>query len=473
MTNMRKTKIIATLGPASYSKEKIASLIEAGVDVFRFNLKHADAAWHEKGIKRVKQVAKKMNASVAVLADLQGPGMRIETKGGQEIPVKKGEKIVLSLSFSSGSLIRLSHKKFFKAAGKGDAFFIDDGLLEFVVVKKKKETVVAEALDDGVIKNRKSLNLPGKNIKLPSLVADDLKKLDMIAGIGVDFIALSFSRAKKDVETLRREMKKRRIKAGVVAKIESGEAIENIDELIEFSDAIMIARGDLGIEIPIEELAYWQKKIVKKCLVARKPVVIATQMLQSMVANQRPSRAEATDVANAVFDGTDAVMLSEETSVGKYPAKAVLAMSRILKFNEDKAAMFKIKNEPKGFTQLIMNAAMAIIENQPREKEAKINTVVVFTESGYTARVLASFRPNTNIIAVTDRKETAGYLNLSYGVTTIYSSSPLKSFKSYNELAAKLKKKKMAGKNEIILVAHGRHSEEPGLVNSIALIKVE
>jgi pyruvate kinase len=295
----------------------------------------------------------------------------------------------------------------------------------------------------------------------------------MIAKTGVDFIALSFSRSRRDIETLRKEMAKRKIKAGVVAKIESGEAIDNIDELIDSSDAIMIARGDLGIEIPIEELAYWQKKIVKKCLAARKPVVVATQMLKSMVANSRPTRAEATDVANAVFDGADAVMLSEETSVGNYPEKAVSAMTKILKFNETKAAMFKIKNEPKGFTQLIMNAVMAIIENQSAEKREKISTVVVFTESGYTARVLASFRPKINVIAVTDRKETSSCLNISYGIESVYSRLPLKAFKSYDEVMRKLKEKKMIKRNEIILVAHGRQSEEPGLVNSIILIKVK
>lgn len=470
MEGNKKTKIVATIGPASDAPEKIAELISAGVNVFRFNMKHATIDWHSERIKRVRRAAKKINAPVAVLIDLQGPEIRLETKEQKEIPVKKGEEFLFAEEANSKALIVIPHKEFFKVLNVGNFFLIDDGSLEFIVVEKKKNGLVGQALSDGVIKHRKGVNVPGKNINLPSLIRDDLKKLNMAVKNKVDFIALSFTRTKKDIETLRKELAKRNIKARIVAKMESRQALDNVNELIEATDAVMVARGDLGIEIPIEELAYSQKRIIKKCRLAKKPVIVATQMLQSMIRNPRPTRAEATDVANAVYDGADAVMLSEETSAGKFPLKAVQAMAKILKFNERKVNNLKFTSEAKDLKQLIINASISIINDRFK---SNIGGVVVFTETGYTARVLSSFHPKTNIIAITDRQDTAEALILSYGITSLYIKSPININHPAEPIINMLKKKGLVKSGCDLLFVHGEHRKRQGPISSISLVNVK
>jgi len=470
MDNHKKTKIIATIGPASDSIEKIAELIKAGVNIFRFNMKHATIEWHSERIKRVRRVAKKLNAIVAVLIDLQGPEIRLETKDKQEIKVQKGEQIIFSAKISDKAPVTVPQKEFFDCLDAGNFFLIDNGMLEFIVVKKRKNGLVAEALNAGLIKNRKGINVPGKKINLPSLVKDDFKKLDMAVKNKPDFVGLSFSRTKKDIETLKKELNKRKINSKIIAKMESRQALDNADEIIEAADAIMIARGDLGIEIPIEELAYSQKKIIKRCRRAKKPVIIATQMLQSMIENPRPTRAEATDVANAVYDGADAVMLSEETAVGKYPVQAVQAMSRILKFNEHKISNTKPNAEVKDLKQLIINAAVSIVDDKFK---ANVEYMVVFAASGYTARVLSSFHSKTNIIAITDRKDTAEALILSYGVIPIYAPKFIDINQSAEPVVEMLKKKGLAKSGRNLLFVHGEHRKNQGRISLIALVSVK
>jgi pyruvate kinase len=471
MHSGKKTKIVATIGPSSDSKEKIAELIQAGVNVFRFNMKHADIPWHNERIARVQEVADGLKISIGILIDLQGPEIRIETLEKQEIPLKKGEKIEFAHTFTHGKTqVRIPQHIVFDVLKKNDFFSIDDGFLEFQVVSTGKGSFVAVTLDDCVIKHRKGMNIPGKELDLPSLIDDDLKKLEMASKAKVDFVALSFSRTKEDIEILREEMRKRKVTAHIVAKIESQQALDHLDELIEASDAVMVARGDLGIEVPIEELAYWQKTIIEKCRVARKPVITATQMLQSMIDNPRPTRAEAVDVANAVFDGTDAIMLSGESANGRFPVKAVSAMARIAQFNESRTNVAHLSLDGEGTTELVVDAAVAMLS---KHQNIKIDGVVIFTETGRTARAVSSFRPQVPIIAVTDKQKTVETLTLSYGVIGVYAEFPNGVFYSADEALGLLKKKQYIKSGQTLLVIHGRHWKKPGLTNSLTIFKVQ
>ncbi len=465
----KKTKIVATLGPSSDSPEKIAELIQSGVNVFRFNMKHADIPWHNERIFRVQSIADELNTSIGILIDLQGPEIRVETFEKKDVVLKKGEHVIFAREFVPGSTsVRIPLDLVFTVVHVGDEFSIDDGFLEFKLVEVAGKQFTAEALDDCVIKHRKGMNFPGKHIDLPSLIDDDLKKLDMAAKTKVDFVALSFSRDKKDIEILREEMKVRNVHAKIVAKIESQQALDHLDELIEISDAIMVARGDLGIEVPIEELAFWQKLIINKCRAARKPVITATQMLQSMIDNPRPTRAEATDVANAVFDGTDAVMLSGETASGRFPVKSVKAMAKIAQFNEDRAKVEHAHIVREGSTELLVDAAVAILQQQ----EHSIDALVVFTETGYTARALSSIHAKIPIFAVTDQQKTVETLTMSYGVTSVYAEFPTGNFSDATAILSQLKERLYVHAGQTVLVIHGSHWKRPGLTNSLSVVQI-
>lgn len=467
---MKHTKIVATLGPASDSKEKIAELIKAGVNVFRFNMKHADIAWHNERITRVQEVADSLATKIGILIDLQGPEIRIETKDKQDVVLKKGEGIWFSPNFLVDfPSVCIPHSVVFKSLEVDDKLLIDDGFLELDITEVDKRGVFAVAIEDCVIKHRKGLNLLGKDIDLPSLIEDDLKKLDMAAKTKVDFVALSFSRTKKDIEILRKEMAKRNVDAHIIAKVESQAGLDHLDELIEAADGIMVARGDLGIEVPIEQLAYWQKMMIAKCRVAHKPVITATQMLESMINNPRPTRAEAVDVANAVFDGTDAVMLSAESANGKYPVKAVQAMARIAAYNEEHRGSSPLEPSPNDLTELIIHAAQTMIKDQG---EVDIEAIVIFTETGRSARILSSFRPETPVIAVTDRAKTVETLTLSFGITPVFSKFPEGEILSPDKELEELVEKHILKKGQKVMVIHGKSWKKTGLTNSLAVMTV-
>lgn len=469
MSNQTKlTKIVATLGPASDSKTKIEKLIRSGVDVFRFNTKHGEPRWHEERIKRVQSVADKLKKSIAILVDLQGPEIRIETKEGENIRLKKGEIVGMESSFTKSSTkIVIPHKAVFDVLKKGDNILIDDGHIEMKVVSVKGNSARLKAKKTTIIKNRKGANIPGKKIDMPSLIKSDLKQLDMAAINKVDFIALSFARNKKDVAILKKEMLKRKVNAKIVVKIENETALENIDELIAVSDAVMVARGDLGVEVPIERLAYWQKNIIKKCIDAKKPVITATEMLDSMIKRPRPTRAEATDVSNAIFNGTDAIMLSGETASGQYPIGAVKMMTKIAAFTEG-VKKFEVERKPvDDKTQLIGTAAMDMLYTDGVD----VNKIVVFTQTGYTARVVSAFRPNVPIIAVTESQKTVETLCLSYGVFGYKFRFPNGKLVSPDYILKKLAKKRAIRKGESVLVIHGATWRTPGLTNAITLIE--
>jgi len=468
MTN-KLTKIVATLGPASDSEETISKLIEAGVNVFRFNTKHGTTEWHEERIKRVQKVADSMGVVIGILVDLQGPEIRLETYDKLPVSIAKGEIVNVTPSFTPEvKSICIPHEIVFKSLKKGDQILIDDGLIELRVKSVSENLIEAESVDDGDIGHRKGVNFPGVQIDMPSLIHEDLRKLDMASTNKVDFVALSFSRTKKDIEILRKEMVERKVNAMIVAKIESMQALKNIDEIIEATDAVMVARGDLGVEVPIEQIAYWQKIIIKKCRVARKPVITATQMLQSMTASPRPTRAEATDVANAIFDGTDAIMLSGETANGRYPVKAVQAMSRIAHFNESIIPTMNFETEPDNETDVVVDAAQKMVN----QRFVKIRMILVFTKSGFTARAMSRLRLKVPIVAVTREQKTIEELTLSYGVETIKAGMPEGEFRLPNPIIDGLIADGRLEKGDSIVVVHGQHYYLEGSTNAVALLRI-
>ncbi len=465
------TKIVATIGPTSDTRSGITSLIKAGVNVFRFNMKHNTIDWHEERISLVKSIAEELHTPVGVLIDLQGPEIRLETPEKQPIILKKGDRYPVTSSVIPGvKSICVPHAAVFSELHVGDAFLIDDGFIEATIVDVNKEGFIIELQEDAVIKHRKGVNLPGKHIDLPSLISDDLLKLDMAAKSNVDFVALSFTRTKKDVDILREEMKKRHVDALIIAKIESQPALDHLNEIITAADGIMVARGDLGIETPIERLAYEQKQMIMECRRQRKPVIVATQMLQSMCENPRPTRAEATDVANAVYDLTDATMLSQESASGSFPEKSVATMARILAWNEKHTVPSWIDPVEEKTTDIIVHAMLPIVADT---KKHTVDAVVVLTETGYTARCVAGTRPGVPIIAVSDNEKTIEALTLSYGVTPVYMRFPLTgTITTTSAVLSELKKMEFVKEGNKVILIHGSTWKKPGLTNTVTLVEV-
>jgi len=467
-----KTKIIATIGPATDSLSKMKELLLAGVDVFRFNTKHATTEWHNERIKRAQRAAILTKKRVGIMIDLQGGEIRIETRGGEEIFLKKNENLLIGQSLcSQEAMITLSDVRLFKKIKVGDIFLISDGAIELKVVKKEADLITAKVIDGGVVKNRASANFPGFKSSLSSLIKRDLDHLEAAAKNNVTFIALSFVSSAEEIRILKKEMIKRKFKALTVAKIENQSALENIDEIIKEADNVMIARGDLGIEVPIEQLAFWQKEIIKKCRRNRKPVIVATQMLYSMTDNPRPTRAEAIDVANAVLDGTDAVLLSEETAIGQYPRESVLEMAKILEFNEKNAHFEEMEEAFINPAEFVIGAIAKKMEKKDILVKLKIKKVIVFTESGYTARILSALRPKIRMETFTNNQVTADTLSLSYGVNIHYRQIDFQG-KTLEEIVENLKKVKFLSKGEVVAVFHGRSEKNPDLLNLFSLIKI-
>lgn len=472
MYNTKRTKIIATIGPSSDYPEVIEELIKAGVNIFRFNMKHNTLEWHKERIELVKRVSHDLNIPIGTYVDLQGPEIRIETFNKLAIPVKKDDELLFSTTFDTPSKMRtvkITQSEVFDALDVDDKFSIDDGLNEFIVTRKIDNGFYAISLDSGEIKSNKGFNLMGKDVKLPSLTPGDLDRLRIAQLVKADFIGLSFTRRKEDVQSLRVQMDKLNIKAHIIAKVESHSGVENIDEIIEHSDVVMVARGDLGVEVPFERVTYIQKEIIHKCRMASKPVIVATQMLESMINSPKPTRAEVADVSNAVFDGADCVMLSAESATGKYPVKAVEAMRRIIRFNEEKANFSTFSITPKNQTQLLINSAISMIHSKG---DLKIDKIIVFTETGYTARVISSFRGHTPIIAVSNSHETVDTLTISYGVIPVIYQFPKGDFMLPEYIVESLKENNYLKSGELVLVVHGKRWSVPGGTNAAVIVTV-
>lgn len=467
--NWEYTKIVATIGPASDSVETLEELMRVGMNVARLNTKHGTTEWHAERVDRIRQAAKNVDKSVAVLLDLQGPEIRINIPEGKPFELKAGDPIIFTSEFIDGEPHQAKiPQNVIEALEVGNEVSTEDGFCEFVVTEKHATHLVAKAQHGFMVGDRKTMNTPGVIVDMPSLIPSDMEKLEMLNEHPVDFIALSFVRDKKDIEVLREEMKKRNIKADIVAKIENQAAIDNLDEIIEASEAVMVARGDLAVEIPMEQLTYWQKEIIRRCRMSGKPVITATQMLKSMVDNPRPTRAEVSDVANAVFDGTDAIMLSEETTIGKYVVKTVATMRKIARFNERHTVAKEYEKGLKSRTTAVTKMAVNLLN----DKLEDIDKVVVLTETGYTARQLTRHRPFVPVIAVTDRAETQRRMSLLYSVIPVLMEFPEGEIESMKVIIDNLKADKFLEAGEKVLMIHGTIYKTPGFTNTVTLLEV-
>ena len=467
---VKKTKIIATVGPASESVGVIEEMIKNGVNIFRFNLKHNNFDWHKKIILRVKKIAKRLKKQVGIMVDFQGPEIRLETKDGLPVEIKKNEIFWISDKLTNNPrIIRANPKVVLRYIKKDEKIFIDNGNYDLRVLGKRGRKIKVISEDDLVIKDRKSLNVVSNDMNLPMLADRDKEALARLPEINPDYIALSFVRTKKDIKILKRLLEKIDPEIKVVAKIENARAIENIKEIIKVSDGIMIARGDLGIEIPLEQLAFWQKKIIDLCRLHSKPVIVATQMLLSMVENNKPTRAEVTDVSNAVFDGTDALMLSEETSIGINPPRVIKEMREIAEFCEKSGTCCKLKIKPKTSTEVLVDAAVKIIE---KNKDLKIGAVIIFTQTGTTARIFSKYRVNLPVVAITDSKDTVKGLLISYGVKSYLKKFEKTCFRTPVPLINKLILKGLILRGDNVLIMHGGNWMETGATTDISLVTV-
>ena len=414
----QKTKIVATLGPASSSPEKLLELIKEGVDVFRLNMSHGEQETHRECIKRIVKINKDYGLHIGILADLQGPKLRVGKMKGKGLAIKPGDILTFVNEPCEGTMdkIYMSYQNFAQDVKIGERVLVDDGKIELeVAASDGKSEVKLKVLFGQLLSSNKGVNLPDTKVSLPCLTEKDLNDLDFVLTQPVNWIALSFVRKGKDVRDLIKLIKEKDHPAKVIAKVEKPEAIKNIKDIIKASDAIMVARGDLGVEVPMEKLPAIQKMIIRRCIQKAKPVIVATQMMESMITNPSPTRAEITDVANAVIDGADAVMLSGETSVGDHPVKVVEAMGKIIAEAEKSYAIQgkRPKADPESKTFL---SDVVCFTAAKTAEEINAKGIIGLTVSGHTAFKISSFRANIPIYIFSDREHMLGTFNLIWGV---------------------------------------------------------
>ena len=459
---MKQTKIVATIGPASESKEVLRQMIVAGMNVVRLNFSHGEYAWHKEVINRVREVAEELHTSIGILADLQGP--RIRTGVSAPISLKQGTVVRVSdiakkdtLPEGNEPLVLLDMAGIIDGVAVGHALLIEDGLVELTVTTREANFVLAEAKGDGVIKDRKGVILPDSKLTLDILSEKDKKDLAFVLHEGVNFIGLSFVGSVEDIASVRAEMKKVLGEEGafpkIVAKIERKEAIHNLKSLIKATDAVMVARGDLGIEMPESEVALLQKTIIAESLKAGKPVIVATQMMKSMTDNLRPTRAEVSDVSNAVIDHADALMLSEESAMGKYPVETIAMMAEIIEKTEEspfddlyKALDLNFKSEEATMLRSVYELA----------KSFRVKAIFLFSESGATARLLSHFRPESRLFVATHSRATYQELSLVWGIDPYLFENDRKPDTLIEQMMKEVKKEGKLSSGDQVVVFHGR-----------------
>ncbi len=471
----RRTKIVATLGPACSNKKTLTAMVKEGLDVARLNFSHADHETHEKSLNLVRSINKELGTNIAILQDLQGPKIRI---GDLESPVKikTGDVITICSSTTKHEkgLIPIVYDTFAKDVNEGDLILIDDGKVELRVVTTNRVDKVQLRIEGGdVIQSRKGVNLPMTNISAPTVTEKDYHDIDFAIKHKVDWLALSFVRTADDIRFLKELIRLKNGTSRIIAKIEKPEALVNIDEIIAASDAIMVARGDLGVEIPLEEVPMWQKRIIKKCNLAAKPVIVATQVMESMIQNKRPTRAEANDVANALIDGADAVMLSGETSVGRYPIEVITNMNNILRRVEREDDDIYYKNmELSEDVENPLNSA--VIATACRlAKESKASAIVGMTRSGYTALQLSHCRPKAHIYVFTDNRPILNMLNLVWGIKAFYYDGQVSTDQTIQDVHEKLKETDFVEPGDVMVNTGSMPLHEQGLTNMIKISRVK
>ena len=419
---MKRTKIVATIGPSSASKDTLKEMISSGMNVCRINFSHGAYEDHKNVVKYVRELNEELNTNVAILADLQGPKIRTgEMKeGGVELVVGADVLIQTEAIIGSEESFSINYEKLPQDVQKGESILLDDGKLMLEVQNTDgKKQIVCKVIQGGILSSKKGVNFPNTKISLPSLTAKDESDLDFAIAEDVDWIGLSFVRAAEDIVDLKQRISAQGGKARVIAKIEKPEALECIDEIVKVSDGLMVARGDLGVEIPYQNVPLTQKMLINKGIRYAKPVIVATQMMESMITQMTPTRAEVNDVANAVLDGADAVMLSGETSVGNYPVEVIHAMSKIIKEMElDEKVYSKEQPAEKNQERFISDS---ICYNACRlAQRVEVDAIITMSFSGYTAYKIASQRPSAGIYIFTSNRKILTQLNLVWGVKAFY-----------------------------------------------------
>lgn len=462
-----KTKILVTLGPATNTVEMISELIRSGIDGVRLNLSHCTYEFLENIFGSIHSACSLEKSPLAVLIDLQGPKIRIGELEKTSIELQNGNSIEITIDDVIGNekIISTSYKELVNDAEVGNEIFINDGLIKLVIKSKTKQSVLCEVVNGGTLTSHKGMNLPGMKLSTPSITKKDYENLEYVIKHRVDYIALSFVRSADDVLELKDWLAKKEKKIPVIAKIEKKEAVDNLYEIITAADGIMIARGDLGVELPPQQIPVLQKSIIKQCNAFGKLVITATQMLESMINSPIPTRAEASDVANAVWDGTDVVMLSGETSVGKFPVKAVQIMNDIViqaeQHAEDKISEYFIS--PDNLKEKLFDSVGKAVVDISRQINAQ--AIVVFTFEGRTAKIISKYKPDAKIIAISNSFNTMNNLCLRWGVTSIYCEQINKEQIEIDDAKELILESNLAKKGDLIIFTAGAPYSEKSRAN--------
>lgn len=414
MSTMRKTKIVCTIGPGTQSYEMLRAMVLQGMNIARLNMSHGDHEWHGRVIHHVKRLNRKEKGAVAILLDTKGPEIRTGDVN-PDIKLEKGDPLIFTirrLPILEGNCVEVSYDGFIDDVSEGDIILVDGGMISVKVIQKTASDIICQSLDDGVLSSRRHLNIRGKSADLPSITEKDWQDIKFGVEQGVDFIALSFVKNAATILELQQHLRNINAKIGVIAKIESAEAIPHLAEIIEAADGVMIARGDLGAELPFEEVPHLQEEIVASCRQAGKPVIVATHMLESMIINPTPTRAEVADVTQAILQGVDCTMLSGETTTGKYPLKAVGVMDGVARFTEKRQHLDpKVRVEASSNAKYEITRSAAILNNNLKAK-----ATLVFTRRGLMAVLLSRCRPNAPIYAFTNTTHVRRRLAILWGV---------------------------------------------------------
>ena len=472
----KKTKIVATLGPATSTKEVLTQIIEAGVNVCRVNFSHGSYDDHEKTINIIREISIEKKLNVAILADLQGPKIRVGEIENNGIILENGKDIIFTSTKCVGNLTKvyISYQNFPKDVSPGETILLDDGKLNLVIKStNKKDEVIATVVHGGKLSSNKGVNLPNTKISLPCLTPKDIEDLNFALKMNIPWIGLSFVRTARDIIELKHLITEAKSDARVVAKIEKPEAIKEIDDILKITDAIMVARGDLGVEIPFQQVPLIQKMLVKKSMKAGKPVIIATQMMESMIENITPTRAEVTDVAIAVLDGADAVMLSAETSVGKHPVIVIESMVKIINDVESHESVYNYEfapeedNHDRYITDSICFNACRLAQR------VNAQAIVTMTFSGYTAFKISSFRPKAWIFVFTGNKSILNMLSLVWGVKAFYYDKYVSTDHTIADIKYILKKEGFVNTKDLIINIASVPISEKGQANMMKLSYIE
>ena len=467
---MRKTKIVGTIGPASIDYAIMKKLVLAGLNVVRINLSHAKLEDMETILKNVKKLRKELNVALPIMIDTRGPELRVKTFKEGSVNIRKNQKFIFTASNIVGdnNKVAINLPAILKSIKAGDKILAVNGLLTFKVESVEGKDIITKAMNSGVLSNRKSLFVPGVKLNTPYL--NDADKKDILWAIknDVEFVAASFVNSKEDVLTLRNFINKNKGNIKIISKIESQCGVDNLDEIIYYSDAIMVARGDLGVEVAMERLPELQKRIIKKAVTQGKAVITATEMLESMITNKRPTRAEVSDIANAVYDGTSCVMLSGETASGKYPEDAVKMMSKVAEETEKNIEQRDLKycNCLNNIEDIVSQSAVSACNAQ------NIKAIVAFTNSGKSVGLISRFRPKVDIIGATPIEKTYRQMALLWGVKPVLTTEYNSTDDMFNIANILVKKQKIASVNDTIVITCGTPKQVGG-TNLIKIAKVK